>query len=147
MRCGNVYGHGSCLRFDAVINRFMFEAHYYNRISIAGSGRQYRSFIHIDMISDALSQLAFLEIPSGIYNLTHMNLSVEEIRNSLKNIYPGLEVLYIEQDLQLRSLLVEQNPILKNKINHTPLLLDDQLKEFKSMFSFPGKKEPVKSIP
>src|SRR5262245_41461421 len=47
LRCGNVYGYSKSMRFDAVINRFMFDANFINRITINGSGTQSRSFIHI----------------------------------------------------------------------------------------------------
>lgn len=138
LRCGNVYGHGSSLRFDAVINKFMFEAHYYNRISVSGSGKQYRSFIHIDLISDALTRLLTHEMASGIYNLTHMNLSIDEVSKTIKSIYPGLEILYIEQDMPLRSLLVKQNPAVTKLNSKKPGVLEQQLRKFKSRFSFSG---------
>ena len=48
IRLGNVYGYSKSMRFDAVINRFMFDAHFTNRITINGAGSQHRSFIHID---------------------------------------------------------------------------------------------------
>ena len=136
IRCGNVYGYGSCLRFDAVINRFMFEAHYYNRISIAGSGKQYRAFIHIDLIIDALASLLYHELPSGLYNLTDRNLSVNEIAETLKTLYQNLETLFIEQDLQLRSLLVKRNSVLNKLLDQKPVELEQQLKNFKSRFTF-----------
>lgn len=141
MRCGNVYGHGSSLRFDAVINRMMFEAHYYNRVSITGSGNQYRSFIHIDLIADALAKLLDNVLPSGIYNLTNINLIINDISRTLMKIYPNLETLYIEQDSQLRSLLVEPNSLLMKLFDQHPANLEQQLRNFKSRFSFPIRNE------
>jgi UDP-glucose 4-epimerase len=138
LRCGNVYGHASCLRFDAVINRFMFEAHYYNRISIAGSGQQYRSFIHIDLIAAVLTKLLTTDLPSGIYNLTHLNLTINEVSRTLKKIYPSLESLYIEQDLPLRSLLIQQNPLLAQLFQPNLGNMEQQLRDFRSKFSFYG---------
>lgn len=142
LRCGNVYGHGSCLRFDAVINKMMFEAHYYNRISVTGSGEQFRSFIHIDLITDALAGLLTRELPSGIYNLTDKNLAVNDVSKVLMRIYPNLEALFIEQDLQLRSLLVQPNLALK-QLYKKPAELEQQLRNFKSSFGFPGRNEMV----
>ena len=52
IRLGNVYGYSKSMRFDAVINRFMFDAHFTNRITINGAGSQHRSFIHIDKTTD-----------------------------------------------------------------------------------------------
>ena len=45
------------MRFDAVINRFMFDAHFTNRITVNGAGSQHRSFIHIDKTTEVLSKL------------------------------------------------------------------------------------------
>ncbi|MEO7082365.1 MAG: SDR family oxidoreductase, partial [Flavobacteriales bacterium] len=33
LRSANVHGHGRCIRFDAVINRFVFQAHFQERIT------------------------------------------------------------------------------------------------------------------
>ena len=53
LRSGNVYGYSKSMRFDAVINKFIFEANYSKRITINGDGKQHRSFIHIDQITKA----------------------------------------------------------------------------------------------
>jgi UDP-glucose 4-epimerase len=118
----------------------MFEAHYYNRISVTGSGEQYRSFIHINLITDVLVGLVTRELPSGIYNLTDKNLAVNDVSKTMMRIYPNLEVLFIEQDLQLRSLLVQPNLIL-NQLFKKPAELEQQLMEFKSTFGFSGRKD------
>ncbi|HMQ01112.1 MAG TPA: NAD-dependent epimerase/dehydratase, partial [Cyclobacteriaceae bacterium] len=47
LRCGNVYGYSPSMRFDAVINKFVFEANFEKRITIHGNGEQTRTFIHI----------------------------------------------------------------------------------------------------
>jgi UDP-glucose 4-epimerase len=141
LRCGNVYGHGSCLRFDAVINKMMFDAHYYNRVSITGSGNQFRSFIHVDLMADALANLLHHEIRSGTYNLTNINLVINDISRVLKKIYPGLEALYIEQDLQLRSLLVEPSTVFQQLFYQQPAELEQQLRSFQLKFGFSGGSE------
>jgi UDP-glucose 4-epimerase len=38
LRCANVYGYSRSMRFDAVINRFMFDANFTKRIQIHGNG-------------------------------------------------------------------------------------------------------------
>ena len=54
-RCGNVYGYSKSMRFDSVINKFMFEANFNNKIRIYGNGNQNRSFIHINRLKDAFT--------------------------------------------------------------------------------------------
>jgi UDP-glucose 4-epimerase len=43
MRCGNVYGYSKSMRFDAVINRFIFEANFGKMVTIQGDGKQSRT--------------------------------------------------------------------------------------------------------
>ena len=136
LRCGNVYGYSKSMRFDAVINKLMFEANFNGRISINGNGRQFRSFIHIDKVTHILSQLLSNNIPSGIYNLSDKNLEIMELVDNLKEIYPNLEFLFINQHLQMNEIRV--NPASK-LYSHIPLpssQLLDELKAFKENFSF-----------
>jgi len=136
IRLGNVYGYSKSMRFDAVINRFMFDAHFTNRITINGSGNQYRSFIHIDKTTDILSQLLSSNIPAGTYNLTDKNLSILEIADVMRTIYPDLESFFINQNYTGHNLHVERNAVLQNYIQLSESNLEDELKEFKSKFTF-----------
>ncbi|MEL6537741.1 MAG: SDR family oxidoreductase, partial [Bacteroidota bacterium] len=69
LRLGNVYGYNRSLRFDAVINRFMFDAHFTGRLSIHGDGQQHRAFLPIEMVGKIMTELAQAEVPSGTYNV------------------------------------------------------------------------------
>lgn len=64
IRAGNVYGFSPSMRFDAVLNRFAFEANFSKRISIQGSGMQSRAFIHVDALSRVLADLASSNVPT-----------------------------------------------------------------------------------
>ena len=136
IRLGNVYGYSKSMRFDAVINRFMFDAHFTNRITINGSGNQYRSFIHIDKTTDVLSQLLSSNIPAGTYNLTDKNLSILEIAEAMRTIYPDLESFFINQNYTGHNLQVERNAVLQNHIVFHESSLEDELREFKKKFTF-----------
>ena len=136
IRLGNVYGYSKSMRFDAVINRFMFDAHFTNRITINGSGNQYRSFIHIDKTTDVLSQLLSSNIPAGIYNLTDKNLSILEITEVMRTIYPDLESFFINQNYTGHNLLVERNAALQSYIVFPESNLEDELRAFKENFAF-----------
>lgn len=136
IRLGNVYGYSKSMRFDAVINRFMFDAHFTNRITINGSGNQYRSFIHIDKTTDVLSQLLSSDIPAGTYNLTDKNLSILEVAEAMRAIYPDLESFFINQNYTGHNLQVERNAVLQNHIVFTESNLEDELREFKTKFTF-----------
>jgi UDP-glucose 4-epimerase len=106
IRCGNVYGYSRSMRFDSVINKFVFESNFKNQISIHGNGKQSRAFIHIDLISGVFQQLLTSMDPSGVYNLVEENLSVLDIVDTLKSLNPQLEFIFINQHLSLKSIIV-----------------------------------------
>ena len=136
IRLGNVYGYSSSMRFDAVINKFMFESHYKNRISIHGNGRQSRSFIHVEKAVDSLEAILTKDIPSDIYNLTERNLEIYDLIDEVKDLYPSLEFIFINQHLELREQKI--NPETK-LLKYIPLKQTDfteELAEFKKHFTF-----------
>lgn len=134
LRSGNVYGYNPSLRFDAVINRFMFDAHTQGRIKIQGSGEQHRAFIHIDKIAYALGALLDGKIPAGIYNLAEHNLSINSIANTIAELYPNLEQLYIDQHLQMREIQAELPVRLTKHIAWPQATFLHELRLFKDAF-------------
>ena len=137
LRCGNVYGYSKSMRFDAVINKFVFEANFNKKITIHGDGRQHRSFIHIDQIKAALSRLAITDIDTGVYNLVTRDLIVLDIVDELKQQIPELEFIFVNQHLKLRELKVKANEEFNNKLGLTSdKLFSQELTEFRDRFSF-----------
>ncbi|BDD03668.1 NAD-dependent epimerase/dehydratase family protein [Aureibacter tunicatorum] len=137
LRCANVYGYSKSMRFDAVINRFMFEAHYSNRISINGSGKQHRPFIHIDTLAKVLSEIIIKDVPSGTYNLVDKNLQILDVVDAMKEIYPSLEFIFTNQHLDLDGLQLSPSAELKKYIPYQNYeSLYDELMRFKTRFSF-----------
>jgi len=137
LRCGNVYGYSKSMRFDAVINKFMFEANFNRQISIHGNGRQSRSFINVDLLADVLKRLILNKVPSGTYNLVERNLMVLDIVEVLKEIYPELEFIFVNQHLTLRDLKVSAETILKNYISiDNPMDFKTEMINFKEKFAF-----------
>lgn len=98
-RIANVYGFAPALRFDTVINRFMFDANFKNKISIHGSGSQVRSYIHVNQVVAALEQAMGDDLKAGIYNLSDKQLSLLDMLDTLKEIYPPLEFIFINQHI------------------------------------------------
>lgn len=136
-RCGNVYGYNRSMRFDAVINKFVFEANFYKRISIHGDGRQHRSFIHIEHVAQALSHVLDGPLQTGIYNLVNRDLQVLDIVDTLKQMIPELEFIFVNQHLKLRELRVQPNQVLNKALSMPePVSLMEELKHFQSRFSF-----------
>ncbi|MEP6514226.1 MAG: SDR family oxidoreductase [Parafilimonas sp.] len=136
LRLGNVYGYSKSMRFDAVINRFMFDAHFTSRITINGTGAQHRSFIHIDKVTYILSQLLNHKISAATYNVTDKNLSILTIVETLKEIYPNLESFFINQNYAGHSQQVQPQSALLKYISMPQSELKDELTKFKDQFSF-----------
>lgn len=138
LRCGNVYGYSKSMRFDAVINKFMFDANYKGRISIHGSGLQSRGFIHIDVLTSYLHQIGSNDVPTGTYNLVDKNIKILDIVDVLKQeIYPELEFIFVNQHLKLRDLKIAPESALFDHINKCKSKqLGEELFEFKRKFSF-----------
>ncbi|MDQ3394232.1 MAG: hypothetical protein M3512_09005 [Bacteroidota bacterium] len=106
IRCGKVYGYNKSMRFDSVVNKFIFDANFNNRISIHGKDKQHRAFIQVSLLADILSQMLYNNVPSGIYNVFDKNMQVLDIVETLKDIYTNLEYIFINQHLDIRELNV-----------------------------------------
>lgn len=136
-RCGNVYGYSRSMRFDAVINKFVFEANFEKRITIHGNGEQARSFIHIDQISAALAGAAACDLNSGTYNLVERTLTVMDIVDELKQLMPDLEFILINQHMQLSQLKIKVNESVNKKLGvSSRLSFRNELEAFLSRLSF-----------
>ncbi|WPP52229.1 NAD-dependent epimerase/dehydratase family protein [Catalinimonas niigatensis] len=137
MRCGNVYGFNESLRFDAVINRFMFEANFKRRISIHGDGKQRRAFINVQRVGEVLAQLIHTNMPSDIYNLVDKNFQILDIVDVVKAIYFDLEFIFVNRHLGLRELSVDTNlKLFKYLPQWEEDSLLDEMEEFRTRFSF-----------
>lgn len=137
IRCGNVFGYSSSMRFDSVINRFVFESNFSNRITIHGDGKQSRAFIHVDYIAKIFNKLIGSETPSGFYNLIQENLSILEIVDVLKEVNPTLEFIFINQHLKLRNIKVNPNLKLKEFIDlSSGSSFKEEIVAFHDRFSF-----------
>ncbi len=136
IRCGNIYGYSKSMRFDSVINKFMFDGHYKGRISINGTGQQHRAFIHIDKTVNILSNLIFSDLQKGKYDLVEDNLTIGHIADTLKNIDSNLEMLFINQQLKMRELKVKPNTELNSLTDIPVRTLFQVLSEFKKAFTF-----------
>lgn len=136
VRCGNVYGYTPTIRFDSVINKFLFDANFNNRISIHGSGKQARSFIHINKVVDALVAFLINDIPPSIYNLVDKTIEILDIVDVMKEIFPDLEFIFINQHLALRELKVSPDARLANYYQLPESDFKQELLEFKDCFAF-----------
>ena len=117
-RCGNVYGYSKSMRFDSVINKFVFEANFNRIVTVQGDGKQSRSFIHIDRVSKALNNCITGDLPGGTYNLVERSIKIFDIVDELKQLLPELEFIFINQHLKLRELSVKENLEVNQGFGH-----------------------------
>jgi UDP-glucose 4-epimerase len=136
LRTGNIFGYSPSVRFDAVINRFLFDANFIGRIQITGNGEQKRAFIHIDRVVNVLRNLLNTELPSGIYNLVEKNMSINEIANVIQELYPDLEMIFVNQHLMMREMKVKPDERLNHLITIEDISFKEELNSFKEKFSF-----------
>ena len=77
------------------------------------------------------------DVPSGVYNVVDKNLQILDIVDILKEIYPELEFIFINQHLELRQMKVDRNSKLRNYIDYeNKVELKEELLDFKKRFSF-----------
>lgn len=131
IRAANVYGYTPTIRFDSVINRFLFEANFNNKIQIHGSGKQSRTFIHVNKLVKVLTASKGNTIPNGVYNLGDVNCSLLDLVDIFKETYPNLEFIFINQHLQLRNLEMDTNNKIKEFVSLEAPDIKKEVEEFK----------------
>ena len=136
VRAGNVFGYSKGLRIDAVINKFMFDAQFESRITIQGDGLQHRSFIEIGKLVRNLSALMHASLDSGAYNLVDKNLSVMDVAETIKALYPSLEMIFVNQHLKMREIKVAKDQRIEALLSEKEVPLMEELEAFKKMFTF-----------
>lgn len=136
IRAGNLYGYNPAIRYDAVLNRFLFEAHFSGRITVHGSGDQRRPFLHVDKLADTLARLLDSEVPAGTWNAVEHTASVGELAALTGELVPGLEVLTVNQHLRMRSLDVQTPCPLFEHLPLPDVPLRQELRNFLERFAF-----------
>ena len=136
IRLGNIYGFNQSMRFDAVINRFGFDANFLKKISIHGDGQQIRSFIDVDKAALHITQIPFLNVPSGVYNLVDFNRSIMDIALDFKDLIPEIEMQFINQHLQLRNIAVDDDCKIYKYLPRQHTNFKDDLFTMMNQFAF-----------
>ncbi len=136
LRAGNVYGYSPAMRLDAVLNRFVFEAHFQGRITLHGNGDQNRPFVHVDKLAAVIRTILLEAVPRGVYNVVEHNFSVRELARAVAKHYPDLEMHTINQHIQMKSLRVQVPGLLQAFAPFPPKSLDEELAEFSAHFAF-----------
>lgn len=134
LRLGSVYGVDESMRKDSVINKMMFDAQYRNQINIHGNGEQQRSFVGIKDVANILALVSTDTLKPAVYDLSDSVQSINEVAGILSALYPGLDVISVNPENTLRSLIVAPSPEIKPLLKSSSM--EDQLALFKSQFAF-----------
>lgn len=134
IRSGNVYGYGESMRMDTVINKFMFDAAFTGKIKIFGDGKQKRGFIHINNITKILENIIFTKFNPGVYNAVQRNIDIIDLSMHLKEIFPEMEMLFVNQHLKLRNIEVKKNNDILKLANLKEMDIIDELEIMKKHF-------------
>ncbi len=136
LRSANVYGYSPAMRIDSVINRFMFEAHYFNKVNKVSDGEQSRAFIHIDKLAHVINQVLLKDVPAGTYNVAEHNLNINQVLEQVMRIYPDIDVIQLNQDAKLEHVNTALPCKLFRHITLPERSLEDEIKEMNLTFSF-----------
>ena len=129
VRCGNVYGYSKSMRFDAVINRFVVEGKFNQRITINGDGNQHRSFVHINRATEFLRRLVEARPPEVYFDLVEQVLSVNEIAYTLQELLPEMEMIFVDQQVKLREIRVSPDKAVEELIGKPKSNLKAELQD------------------
>jgi len=135
LRTANVYGYSKSMRFDARLNRFMFEAASGQRITVNGSGTQARAYIHIDDTTDCLEAMLTTDLKPDIYDLTVRNLTIQDVVDGVKTVFPETEILFINQHVKPWELRVKPDERLSDYLRLDEGTFLEEIKEFKKQFT------------
>lgn len=135
LRCANVYGYSKNLRFETMVNQFVFDAHFTNRVAIHGDPEHAETHISVYRLVEVLARMVKREMESDVYNLAHRTMSTIELVESLKELYENLETIFVDQHIPLHNLTMECDPRLQELLPGGSTMVEDLVK-FRELFTF-----------
>lgn len=135
VRCANVYGYSKNLRMESIINQLLFDAHFNNRIAVHGDHSHQLTYVSLYRAVEVLTQMVLAEMDSGTYNLSHRTLTSLDIVDALKELYPEMETIFVDQHIPMRDLTIDCDEELAAFLPEETTLAED-LWKFEEMFTF-----------
>ncbi|MEO1078737.1 MAG: SDR family oxidoreductase [Pseudomonadota bacterium] len=135
LRCANVYGYSKNLRFETLVNQMVFDAHFTNRVAIHGDPGHTMTHISLYRLVEVLARLIKRDMPSGTYNLSHRRMATGELVESLRELYPSLETIFVDQHMPLNDLTIQCDDRLEELLPGDGTMVEDLVK-FRELFTF-----------
>jgi len=108
MRSGSIYGLNACCRFDIVVNKLIFDARYYGKVAIHGTGEQIRPFAHMQMVTNGLTSILDGIYKPGTHYLVEQNLSVNQVLEQLRAINADVEFTYVNRHIEMGNIEIAE---------------------------------------
>lgn len=138
LRLATVFGYSARMRLDLPLNKMIYDALSNNEIKILNGGEQFRPFIYIDDISDALIHVLQLEkdlINGEIFNVgdNALNFNFIEIAERVQKVLGEMNLpvprIFKSDNSDKRSYVVNFTKI-NDKLNwHSKLSLEEGIKK------------------
>ncbi|MFK8040921.1 SDR family oxidoreductase [Congregibacter sp.] len=135
LRCANVYGYSKNLRFETTVNQFVFDAHFTNRVAVHGDPSHSLSHISVYRLVEVLARMIKRDMDSDVYNLSHRDFSSMDLVDSLKELYPELETIFVDQHIPLYDLTMRCDERLQEMLPGGSTMTEDLVK-FRELFTF-----------
>lgn len=135
IRCADVYGYSKNLRFETMVNRLLFDAHFTGRVAIHGDPDHTMTHISLYRVVEVLARMILRDLPSDTYNLSHRQISVQVLVESLKELYPDLETIFVDQHLPQHDIIMSCDPRLAELLPGDTTMVEDLVK-FRELFTF-----------
>ncbi|MFT7286488.1 MAG: UDP-glucose 4-epimerase [Halieaceae bacterium] len=135
VRCANVYGYSKNLRFETTVNQLIFDAHFTNRVAIHGDPEHTMTHISVYRLAEVLVRMIKRDMPSSVYNLSHRTMSTIDLLDALKEIYPDLETIFVDQHIPLHNLTMACDPSIREMLLGDMSMTEDLVK-FRELFTF-----------
>jgi UDP-glucose 4-epimerase len=135
VRCANVYGYSKNLRFETLVNQFVFDAHFTRRVAVHGDPGHTMTHISLYRLVEVLARMVRRDLDSGVYNLSHRQMATGELVEALRELYPDLETIFVDQHIPLRDLTMACDERLLDLLPGDGTLVEDLVK-FRELFTF-----------
>jgi UDP-glucose 4-epimerase len=114
----------------------MFQANFLGKITINGSGDQHRSFIHVDKVAHAIVHVVDGKLTPGTYNVVEYNLSINDVVDTIKRIYPTLDTIHANYNIRMKDVITAVPGAIWDSIPLPVRTFEEELVDFKQHFSF-----------
>jgi len=135
IRCANVYGYSKNLRVETSVNQLIFDAHFTNRIAIHGAPEHSLTYISVYRLVEVMARMVKREMDSDVYNLSHRKMSSLDLVDALKELYPELETIFVDQHIPLHDLIMDCDARLQKLLPGDTTMVEDLVK-FRELFTF-----------